>query len=166
LTITIPVKPHLKKFLLKRYNGHPCLSMTDEFSAVLIQIIEGKRFLKPYEYENRKYTDSITFSIPAWYSSLNMITLKPSHLILFNQFVDGAFRERIFDSVMIELANSPREYNVIKPVIKRFMVYYDINEDELAYDSLMKYFYRWRKERNKKIFYKHVPLFNEVEKRA
>lgn len=143
--VKVPVKPHLKKFLIKIYGGDAIrVNKKDMMGVILMSLLE-KNHDPHSKYINRP-VDTVTFMIGEFYSKRSGFFLSNYNVALINNFLDSIFRYMFYDSVAKKLQGSEPDKGFYKGEARAFLQYYDISEDDFSLASFLKDFYRARKE--------------------
>lgn len=129
---TIPVFPHVKKFILKKYrlkNPIKTEETTTFGKAITLALKDNRLRLK---YQDSQYRDRLT-------ESLTLVLTKeqsefgprPNKLIRINQAMDDAFKEHLLTWV-----GAQQEAGVpAHAACKMFLQFYDIDENEYTLDA-------------------------------
>ena len=146
--IDFPVKPHLLKYLqvhlkLQRRQDEPLrledyvLSKTNRFGFALNQLLRKPAKSARHESSIEDCTavlgvDLRNFNFP--YYDLLQGKLSAYCVFQFNDFVDDIFQAELYWWV----GQQHERRSTIKDAIRSFMVFYDVSEDDLAYETLRK----------------------------
>ncbi|MDO7875525.1 hypothetical protein Q5H93_12345 [Hymenobacter sp. ASUV-10] len=146
--IDFPVKPHILKYLvvhlkLQRIEGQELvledyvLSRTGRFGFALTQLLRKPAKSARHEASVEDCTARLgvnlrNFSAP--YYDLTQGKLSAYAVFQFNDFVDDFFRAELFWWVQKAVALR----STIKDAIYSFMAFYDIREEDIAYETLRK----------------------------
>lgn len=157
-TIQIPIKPYLKKYLLRKLKAKEdsiVISTNDTigFGICVINTISKKRdyLLNPNiknieSFINKINIDNtfINLSICEGYCKTSGYFIKDDKVFYINKFIEKQFRN---DLMMFLLA--PYFYNpkfIIEYGLEDFLSIYSISEDEIKKESLVRYFRRENKK--------------------
>lgn len=146
--IDFPIKPHLLKYLqvhlkLKRTQESPILvedyllSKTNRFGFALNQLLRKPAKSARHESSIEECTAVLGVDLRnfnAAYYDLLRGKLSAYCVFQFNDFVDDNFYAELYWWVREQRARR----STIKDAIRSFMVFYDVSEDELAYETLRK----------------------------
>lgn len=139
-TFTIPIKPHLKKFLLhgKRRQQEP-LKVTERstLGVCIMKILAEKRNWK-FEKVLEDYTERITI-IPG----KEMLERSPRlhRLVYINVDLEKVFKECLYVWVAAQSKAGVPEYEACK----NFIDHYSIRQNEYTYDAAER---AWRRYKN------------------
>ena len=135
-TTTIPVKSHLKKYLIKRLSAKVDVIFISKHTLI------GKLIIKSFsERANRpKKTSDITDNINIVFDERNDLTLSDGNVFDFNQLIEDLYRRELgmFISVHFLFADYPER----KQSIINFNNKIGITEDEIAIETLIKHLQR------------------------
>lgn len=139
--IDIPVKPHVKKYLLKQYgSANFSLTETDVIGKYLIPMLEPKKKANlPLRYNKDNVVTVFlggnkTFNYKIW---LPMWKAQQ-----FNTFVDRMIKEQFY--IYLAGARSVTERVKIDEVIRKFESEYDLHDTSLSFATLKRMYYRSR----------------------
>ncbi len=148
ITISIPTKTYLKKFLLHRANsqdGFITLSTVNSFGIHLLKILQKKARWEQKE-KLKDYPDHVNFKIPEFIYTREGFFLSRQNIIFFNQAIKSEFEDHIFDQVTVNINREIK--TTIEREISICMQFYGISESEKSMESTIKAYQRWRSERN------------------
>ena len=146
-TIKIPVKPHLKKFILYYYQyTEPIQASRDDKLGILIYTILDRNHLnwQPNHWITPK--ESIKFSVPENYYKRSGLGISAYNFSLFNNWVEAEFRFLLYERVDNKLNESDPQMGFYKNEIKSFLGKYKIDENDISTDAIVKDLYRKRKK--------------------
>ncbi len=134
---TIPVKPHLKKYLISRFN------VKEEPIFVSKRTKIGKFIIKSFsEQANNRFRNitDITDSINIIFDERNDLTFSEGNVFDFNILIEEIYRRELgmFVSVHFLFAEYPER----KQTIINFNDKMGITEDEMPLDTLIKHLQR------------------------
>lgn len=134
-TTTIPVKPHLKKYLHSRFNVKDVLNISKNSMI-------GKLIIKSFsELRNKpKNTSGISDSIVIVFDESTDLTLSDGNVFDFNQLIEDIYRRELgmFISTHFLWSKHPER----KQAIINFNNKIGITEDEIAVETLIKHLQR------------------------
>lgn len=141
LTITIPVKPHVKKYLVKNYGLEYKLNKRDALSIVLWNMLRrptlDSRRIKRLE----RCTELFSVDVSAFrFFKEGCRHLDAYTIVQFNSFVEDNI-ETEFCSYVDNLVVFGIEQ---KEAIAAFMAKYDLDETDIKFDTLKKAYQRYR----------------------
>lgn len=143
--ITVPVKPHIRQFILRYHPKEPVrLSLETFIGKILAGHMTKKNVNGDEQY--REMTQTITFEFNEKYAMVFGHSINKSQAYQFNCIIDDIMREVLF--AQLDIATI---YKIqYKTVIDNFQEEYGFDEDEhISYDTLKKDYYRWRKKMGK-----------------
>lgn len=176
-TLKLPIKPHLRKFLITEYGSDPIRIDRESPLGILMHGFLCKSYTMPEKYDIPKA--EIAMVIPKHVYELAGHSLKPYQVNMLNDFIDGMFRDILFAGIMMTQASFPtyreshiknegrrseankryyrRRYIIqykkpqIKDVMQAGLQHYGITEDDIKMETLMKDYQRTmrRKLQNK-----------------
>lgn len=138
IEVKIPVKKYLKKFIAKTHQTEPFVLSTGKchFSALIMDPIKKdyhKTVLKPDE---GGYTD-LSVMIPL---SERKFTVDKETILRINQRLKSMFDQQLFD--MVSMFNQKK--GDMFDGIQQFVDYYNMSEDDLKFETIVKMYYRAR----------------------
>ncbi|MFC6999575.1 hypothetical protein [Rufibacter roseus] len=141
LSIHIPVKPHVKKFLVAKYGGIYKLCMRDHIGVTLFNMLRRPK-AKAREIERvKKFTQRYTVSIPEHFiTDLGCKNLDGETLVQFNSLVED-FLLTCFHEFVENMEACGMEQ---RHAIAYFMAKYEFDETDVKYDALKKSYQRYR----------------------
>lgn len=144
-TIKIPLKPYLKRYFDNSpfLRGICKLSLTDPIGIILINLLRPA----PKYYRPQKITgEFIEVDISGYLTwKRPRIYLDDDSQHQFNLYLERLLKHEFFTYVDNSLV-----YNVnITAAINDFMSKYDLNPEEIAFETLKKSYYRYRKYRER-----------------
>jgi hypothetical protein len=147
IEVKIPIKAYLKKFISKNHPVEPFIISTGKchLSALILDPIK-KDFSKPtLKVDKEVYTD-LRIIVP---TNSNKFWFDEETVLRINQRLKSLFDQQLCDMVSI---TNERKGDIFKRV-KEFTDYYNITEDELKFETIVKMYYRARypEEREKLI---------------
>lgn len=152
ITIEIPVKSYLKKYIEASFGGNIKLSERTWIGIIIYNVIKRKTFKNNYDYKpiGKDINAKMQFKISSDKSYRYGCVLLPTQIYYINLALDNLFKGEIVKQALINQSN----YNIdFKTSILTILDAYDITEDELNYQSIRKYFNRnYQKYKNRLIF--------------
>lgn len=142
-TFTVPVKPHVRKFLLHHLGESYKLSRLDTFGRELKTLLEQKKtnnFLNGY---TRCYTHVFGVSVEG-----NLIlqkrlkALNSKEIIDFNNFVESIIKTEFYGFVANRRLFGLSQYGSIQA----FRAKYDFQDEDISHDTLKKSWQRYKKD--------------------
>lgn len=133
---SIPIKPHLKKYLIKRFNAHDKLVVHNRF-------LLGKLIIKAFSEKDRKRVINvrdISDNMTIVFDHTTDLTLSDGNVFDFNQLVEELYRKElgVFIAVHFLFGTHPER----KHAILLFNDVFGINEEEIAMETLVKHYQR------------------------
>jgi len=161
ITIHIPLKPYLYKFLIKKYGTEFEADHKSSLGVFIKELIDN-------EYRKEGYIksgDLFPITIPKVMVEKVGFSFPPSKFYVFENWVNRLFQEQLFEYVRITIENKlfkevyarqrkvddaeNRRHGTLK-IISQFLRSYDITEDDLKRDSIYREYTRFV-DRNKTV---------------
>lgn len=144
--VAVPVKPHVKQFIL-RY--HPMVPVRIGLDSTITKLLCGY-LSKMKSHSDDSYpalTEVMEFEICETYAMVYGHTITRSQAYQFNDMVDGIMREVLYAKLDMIRKYGTLKRVQIKTVIDDFQKDYGMDDDlHISYDTLKKDYYRWRKK--------------------
>ena len=137
IVIKIPVKCHVKKYLIKRYGAVHQVSKKTFIGLFLLQLLE-KKIEKPEKEAGKGSFYDI--EVPEYYFNANGYSIDNNKLKFLSVCLERLFFEDFYSFVDNELFKG--ELNA-KKAIRLFLSIYDITENELNQDSMYRNYQRY-----------------------
>jgi len=158
--VTVPVKPHVKQFILRYNPKEPVrLGLDSTIAKLLAGFLTKMKIDSDDKYPALK--EVITFEICETYAMAYGHSINRSQAYQFNDIIDGIMREILFGKLdMIARYGSMKRVQ-IKTVIDDFQNEYGLDDDlHISYETLKKDYYRWRlrMEAGGKLFNQNLSL--------
>ncbi len=169
-TITIPVKPYVKKFIIARYRQDTWeLNKAERIGKVLYAMLD--RMPVRYEKSTVNYSDTLRVEICRDYARNKGIYLSNESIIDFNDYIQLELIEEIamyalhiknrtglkkYDELYVKHANATRQkvhvirnpqmmqYFEKREIIYDILKQYDISEDDFPFDTVKKACQRYK----------------------
>lgn len=134
-TIQIPVRSHIKKYLVQQCNGEPYrVKRSDLIGSFILNILSKV----PSDYiPVNNSGESFTCIIGHKHSENEGLYIRPDNEKLFDKFVDLLFKKELFTHLSI---NNRHQIDIISD----FMEIFDINNDDIDFDSMRRAYHRYR----------------------
>ena len=136
ISIEFPVKPHLEKYLVKKYGKVLEFSSNCTLSPIIKTALskEVKSSSLKLKTEN-----SYTVKLSNFYISKFGVFLNPDDINLFNNEVERLFREEMYGAMVF----SKKIYNnKYRDTMREFLKVYDITEKDIKFETLIRDFER------------------------
>lgn len=135
LIINFPVKPHVYKYLQYKVGEKLVVSKLDFFGGMVLDILT-KRY-SDLEAVSDKYTFPVEISLS--YMEKMGVYIDNKVVKKFNNRVDTMFREEMrgFANINFSANRTPKEAS-----LKQFLFQYNIDEDDIKFETLLKDFKR------------------------
>lgn len=139
---TVPVFPHVKKFIIRKYRAPSSGSetvKTEEYSTlgklVTLALRDGRQWTEYNTIHRKQLTDSITLHL-----TNEQLKLGPriSKLLRINVDVDREFKSHLVSWIQAGTAFGIAPFTTCKS----FLAYYRIDEKEYSLDAAYKYWQR------------------------
>lgn len=139
--INFPVKPHVYKYLQNKVGEKLVVAKFDFFGGMVLDIL------------TKKYSDleavnnAMTFPVEISFSYMEKMGIYIDNRVIkkFNSRVDSMFREEMkgFANINFQANKTPKETS-----LKLFLFQYNIGEDDIKFETLVKDFRRKSKKTN------------------
>lgn len=140
IVISIPVKCHVKKYLIKRYGTVHQVSKKTFIGLFMLQLLE-KKIEKPEKEVEKGHLYDI--EVPEYYFNTKGYSVDAKKLKFLGICLEKLFVEDFNSFVDNELIKG--DLNA-KKAIKLFFSIYDINENDLNMDSMYRNYQRYSGE--------------------
>ena len=137
IVISIPVKLHVKKYLIKRYGSVHQVSKKTFIGLFLLQLLEKKIEKPEKEVENSIFYE---IEVPEYYFNTKGYSIDTNKLKLLGICLEKLFIEDFYSFIDTELAKGDMN---AKKAIRLFFGIYDITENELNADSMYRNYQRF-----------------------
>ncbi|WP_340074515.1 hypothetical protein [Leptobacterium sp. I13] len=151
ITLNIPLKTYLKKYLIQKYGDTHYVSRRSWLGKYLISILDKQyRKAKVDISKDSFYTISVPPTIVKEVG-FNISAVKMKYL---EEMIQKVFLNDLYSYIEISVGSRlkflNKEYDSINKqntmqAIVQFLKFYEIAEDEVSIDSLYRTFYRYRK---------------------
>jgi hypothetical protein len=145
ISISIPVKPHVKKYMSFRYGNEHTFSKNSLLGILLIHVLDKKVPKSNFVFKDYKENYPILISEQYYYRHGCEIPLKKRRYLAL--CLEKIFTEDLhlfIDFGMSEFSLSAAE------CIRKFFKKYEITENEVKYESVYRSFQRYKSENNLK----------------
>lgn len=137
ITHNIPVADHVYKYLVKRCGTAHIKAGRSNFMGSIILSLLSKNL--DVRFQKRNFSKLFKVDISESYYEKNGMHITPATAQLFNDQVDKMFREELYIH-MLMLRNQDNKMFIHS--MRRFLEVYDINEDDIKMDTLLRDFKR------------------------
>lgn len=137
IVISIPVKNHVKKYLIKRYGPMHQVSKKTFIGLFLLQLLE-KKIEKPEKEVDK--TNVYEIEVPEYYFNTKGYSIDNNKLKLLGICLEKLFIEDFYSFIDNELAKGDLS---AKKAIRLFFGIYDITENDLNSDSMYRNYQRF-----------------------
>lgn len=137
---SVPVKPHVRKYLLKHLGEGYKLSQLDPYGRCLKMLLQQKPEKKEWDKHLGRYTASFSVSVEG-----NLIlqkrlrSLTSKSIIDFNNFVEHIIKTEFYGVVDTRRAFGLSQYGAIQA----FREKYDYQDEDISHDTLKKAWQRY-----------------------
>ncbi|HSD07918.1 hypothetical protein [Flavobacterium sp.] len=136
IQIRIPVKKHVKKYLIKKYGNIHTISKKTFIGILLLELIDKDADTSDIDF---KGFDTYKMDIPEMYFNTKGFNVSRKKLKFLGVCLERLFFEDFHSFVDVELAKG--KSNAWQSV-KLFLLLYDINENELKLESMYRNYQR------------------------
>lgn len=139
ITIDLPVKKYLKKYLIIEYGESLCPTRESFFGILVNSVLQKKKYL--YEYKEPKEQFNATYPININLSDYGKdgCWITHQHLYYIQKGIDEIFIKNLFTQAILNKHNFNINY---KETIISLLETYGIEESELSYSTIRKKFNR------------------------
>lgn len=134
IDVKIPVKPHVKKYLVKKYGTVHRVSSTSFIGMLLLHFL-GKSVTG---FQKAEGIEAYELSIPEYYVNTAGHTIPDEALKRIGECMDKLFREELFAYLDLRVSNGFKAL----PELNLFLNRYEISEDDLQRGSIYKAYQR------------------------
>ena len=145
--VTIPIKPHLKKYLLYKFHSSTneiCLTTKNKLGLSLINMFFERKDIYRKDF-SLAFTDTITVSFSGEFGNRFGFFISKQNIYYFNKALSDDFNDRLFD--FLDTMTDEDDRFQINRGIERFCERFSITEEEIAHETLRKAYQRERKRR-------------------
>ena len=154
VTLHVPVKSYLKKYLTSKYGTEHCVSRRSWLGKYLVNLLD-KQYRKSKEHIPG--VDYYTIGIPSSIVKDVGFDINGLKLKDLSDMIHKVFLNDLYSYIEVSVGSglkfinhdhdSINKQNVVR-AISQFLKYYDIHEDEISTDTIYKGFYRDRTKEN------------------
>jgi hypothetical protein len=139
--INIPIRPYLKKWIASNKDVEPfIISLTRcHFSAIILEPLKKNR-VKTATGEKKFLTTSICCRMSSTVMRESKFWFDEDTIMIIDKRLKAMFDQQLIDFITI----TNKEKGDIKDSILIFMDYYDLSEDDISWETLVKMYYRAR----------------------
>lgn len=139
--ITIPIRGYLKRFIASNNEIQPFqLKMTKCAISGLILESTKKDYKRSEDFTTKELNEKFTFTMSAELQKKNRFWMDERMVKIFDSRLKNMFDQQLIDFVTIQ----NEKIGDIKTAILQFMDYHGISEDDLAWETVCKMYYRAR----------------------
>lgn len=148
ITESLPVEPHVYKFLVKRVGSNIYVATRKEsLGNIIISSLGNNADVKHTKIPN-KFTKLFHVIIKDHIYLRNSVSLGVMRGQIFNNTIDLLFREELFHYMVI---NTSHEKGSYLESMRNFLSCHDITEDDIKYETLYREFNRKKSKINNNI---------------
>lgn len=151
ITLNIPLKPYLKKYLTQKYGPMHCVSKRSWLGRYLIDLLDKNYRKSSVDIKKEAY---YPVSIPSSIVKEVGFDISATKLKHLAEMIHKVFLNDLYSYIEVSVGSNLRFYNeeydsinkqnTLK-AIAQFLSYYSITEDEISADTIYRTFYRSRK---------------------
>lgn len=140
--INIPVADHIYKYLISKCGTLPFTATRSTFigSVVLSTLNRNEDVRHPSRTKTTKIFN-VTIKEESYLRNGIFIDFKSAKV--FNDLMDRMFREELYNYIMLNTQHHDTKY---MECIRNFMVFYNINEEDIKEETVYRYFKRKKKQ--------------------
>jgi len=136
----IPVSPHVKKFLLKRYEHKGSHILVNEFTDlgkfIVLALIDRRKWKGANALtESAKLTETITLVLP---EDILKLVVDASKLLRINIDMDRVFKSHL----LVFIAANEQNGTPVRTACKKYLEYLNITQSEYSIDTAYKNYQR------------------------
>lgn len=134
-------KAYLKKYLEYHLDGLDSLTVANPFGAAIVNMLkQAPVFVKP-----KKSDPSRTITVKVYRFRFMGASIPKEHSRAFNAFVEQTMKKEFINSCELVVTYAP--HIEIKQVIQDFMAKYDLEDEDLAPNSIRRWWLRSKEYR-------------------
>ncbi len=139
ITIALPVKSYIKKYLETQYGADYKVNISDSFGILILNVLHKKTSYYNYKREKDNREESFPIHISLSNFEKYGCGITDMQLYLIHKSIDYDFRMSMFQAAVI----NHRKFGIrYKESIESFLDSFNISEDELSYSTIRKDFNR------------------------
>jgi hypothetical protein len=160
ITCSIPIRSYLKQFIAKNHDVDPFkLSIGKcHISAIIFESFK-ENFKSVSLKEEKHLNDSLIISMSSTAAKHGRFLIDDETIWQIDGRLDDLFHQTLFDFVTMQYEVKGDYYNGIL----RFMKFYEIDEEMVKFETLVKSYYRYRKSKDNLEMPKKIPTMKEYE---
>lgn len=143
ITESLPVEPHVYKFLLKRVGSDIYVATRKESLGNIIISSLGNNVDVKHTTVPHKFTKLFHIIIKDHIYLKNSVVLGVMRGQIFNNTIDLLFREELFHYMIINTSHKKSNY---LESMRKFLACHDITEDDVKFETLYREFNRKKKK--------------------
>lgn len=150
MVFRIPIKPYLKKFVLKRMLEPYKATNKDYIGIFLLKLLRDKQRDTKFDNWRDNYIQRIHVELPD-HSVFRKCSKNINGLAImkFNGFLRDLFFEKLFDFIHYRMLYANHSVKVAQ-AIREFSEYYDLSEEDIPYMTMRRNYHRLYNEYKKK----------------
>lgn len=141
ITQNIPVADHVYKYLKVICGSDHIVANRSTYIGSLILSIQGRNY--DVRMKKKRYTKVFKADISECYYEKTGLHITKENAQLFNDQVDKKFRDELYRNMLIN--DHLDEKHFVKSM-RRFLAFYQIDEDDIKFDTLHRDFKRKKEE--------------------
>ena len=140
ITVQVPVKRYVRRFLETRYGTPALLNRTDAVGKYFFELVDRPTQEKDKRYQNKNFPELITIQLTESIFLQRGFVLTPTNVVAFNNFVEDHIEMAMEYFIGGIVAGEKRNGYRIKKVdaYEEFLNKIQLNFDDLPYDTLKK----------------------------
>jgi hypothetical protein len=139
ISLQIPVKAHVYKYLISQFGLSMTLTKSNAVGLLLTHLLKRNTKHKQYDYVLQSYEKSYSVQIPKGFVFDRGVRYLSTYSVMqLNNFVDDLIKAQFYTFMELHLAAGIMR----RDAIIKFRERYGFEEDDLAFETLKKAYYR------------------------
>lgn len=146
--INIPIQPHIRKYLLSKFNSvhdqdYICISSKNKLGLAFVNMFQKRNDIYRKEFEIT-FTSQIRILFSGEFSNRFGFFISKQNIFYLNKALDDDFRDSLYN-FLDGMREVNRDFQINRGILQ-FCSKYRITEDDIALETLRKSYQRYRKE--------------------
>ena len=134
-TLTVPVKPYIKKYLENNYGSPVNFSGVRGLNDLLCLLLEKQSYHHDKQITLNLYSATVTIVVTRDIFYRHGWSFSKTSIIRFNAFMEFIIKIRQRDIVRVKTTDANKK---ISCSIRQFQLEFDFSEDNYSYDAIIK----------------------------